>query len=65
MNRSIDTLRTRRDGSIDTSFYMQRGRALRSRQAHMMTHSTSRAVARTAVAATFVFALILVLPAVF
>ncbi len=29
-------IRTRRDGSIDTGFYMARGRRLRSEQAHGM-----------------------------
>ncbi len=33
-------IRTRADGSIDTGFYMERARHLRSRQAHAMVRST-------------------------
>ncbi|MCK0150923.1 hypothetical protein MWU54_12860 [Marivita sp. S6314] len=31
-------IRTRPDGSIDTGYYMDRGRKLRSQQAHAMLH---------------------------
>lgn len=35
-------IRTRPDGSIDTAYYMARGRTLRSRQAHDMLGITPR-----------------------
>lgn len=36
MTRDTQTLRTRPDGSIDTAYYMARGRRLRSEAAHAM-----------------------------
>jgi hypothetical protein len=36
MTRSKDSLRTRPDGSIDTGFYMARGRHMRSEAAHAL-----------------------------
>ncbi len=32
----IQSIRTRADGSIDTAYYMTRGRQMRSKQAHHM-----------------------------
>ena len=40
MTRTTD-IRTRPDGSIDTAHYMQRGRVMRSRQAHRMLHAAT------------------------
>ena len=34
-------IRTREDGSIDTAHYMQRGRRMRSEQAHRMVHAAT------------------------
>jgi len=34
-------IRTRADGSIDTAHYMQRGRRMRSEQAHRMMHAAT------------------------
>lgn len=36
MTRDTQTLRTRPDGSIDTAYYMARGRRMRSEAAHAM-----------------------------
>ncbi|SMX48370.1 hypothetical protein [Maliponia aquimaris] len=36
MTQQTDTIRTRADGSIDTAYYMQRGRRLRSEAAHAL-----------------------------
>ncbi|WP_323769188.1 hypothetical protein [Antarctobacter sp.] len=36
MTRHPDTIRTRPDGSIDTAYYMARGRVMRSEAAHAM-----------------------------
>ena len=36
----IDQIRTRPDGSIDTTHYIARGRRLRSEQAHFLAHAT-------------------------
>lgn len=42
MTRAAQTaIRTRTDGSIDTAHYMQRGRALRSDQAHRMMRAAA------------------------
>lgn len=35
-DQNPETIRTRADGSIDTAFYMARGRVARSKQAHHM-----------------------------
>ncbi len=39
-------IKTRADGSIDTAFYMARGRLMRSEAAHDMGRATRRSVAR-------------------
>ncbi|MBW4982230.1 hypothetical protein KZZ07_06700 [Mameliella sp. CS4] len=36
MTQQDDTIRTRPDGSIDTAYYMARGRHMRSQAAHDM-----------------------------
>ncbi|MGP6088860.1 hypothetical protein [Antarctobacter jejuensis] len=36
MTRPTDTIRTRPDGSIDTAYYMARGRRMRSEAAHAL-----------------------------
>ncbi len=40
-----DAIRRRADGSIDTDFYLARGRAERSRQAHHLFGTVSRSAA--------------------
>jgi len=37
-----NTIKTRPDGSIDTAFYMARGRQMRSQQAHRLAKSGTR-----------------------
>jgi hypothetical protein len=39
MTRKTDTMHTRPDGSIDTAFYIARGRQMRSEAAHSMVRS--------------------------
>jgi len=40
-NISNENIKLRRDGSIDTSFYVERGRIARSQQAHKMSETAS------------------------
>lgn len=39
MTRNTDMFRTRADGSIDTAFYLARGRRMRSEAAHALIRS--------------------------
>ena len=59
------SIRTRRDGSIDTTHYIALGRAARSRQAHDMARAGGRGLARAAMAGTAVIAALVVLPVLF
>lgn len=43
-----DLIRHRPDGSIDTSFYMERARHLRSCQAHALLHRPKKEPRKTA-----------------
>jgi len=56
------TPRTRPDGSIDTAYYMARGRQLRSRQAHRLAGRASARLPALGVVALTVLAAIMVLP---
>ena len=40
MTRTPTALHTRPDGSIDTAYYIAKGRVCRSRQFHSMTHAS-------------------------
>lgn len=59
-----DMIKTRADGSIDTAFYMARGRRMRSETAHELAGRTARRGARALPAlAIFCLALLMVVPA--
>lgn len=61
-----DTIKTRRDGSIDTAFYMARGRQMRSRQAaDMARHGTRKTLSLVPVLAVFGLAVLLIVPGLF
>jgi hypothetical protein len=53
-----EIIRTRADGSIDTAFYMARGREMRSAQAHRMAGSGGRRTIRPLALLTAFFAVI-------
>ena len=58
-------IRLRPDGSIDTGYYMNRGRAARSEQAHKLARAGGRRVSAVAMAGTAIFAALLLMPVVF
>ena len=58
-----DTIKTRPDGSIDTAFYMTRGRQMRSQQAaDMARHGSRKALSLVPVLAIFGFAVLVIVP---
>jgi len=46
-NTSNENIKLRKDGSIDTNFYMTRGRYVRSQQAHNMSGAAFRSVSKS------------------
>ncbi len=60
-----DQIRTNPDGSIDTAFYMARGRHMRSQQAHNLAGKTTRSLARGLVTGAVVVLALAVLPVMF
>ena len=55
MTQETDTpIRRRPDGSIDTAFYMARGRRQRSETFHEMSRSTGRALPKLAIPAILI-----------
>ncbi|WP_306046244.1 hypothetical protein [Nioella sp. MMSF_3534] len=58
-----DTIKTRPDGSIDTAFYMARGRQMRSQQAADMARTGSRkTLSLVPVLAIFGLAVLVIVP---
>ena len=61
-----DMIKTRADGSIDTAFYMARGRHMRSQQAASLARQSSRkTLSLVPVLAVCGLAALLIVPALF